>query len=208
MGLYITQEAVLVRLRNKVKVTSDPDAEPDRLPLSLLNRLISEAEGQVEMDLSTRYAAPFQTIDGRPFSQLPERPTRAVLQTLCELNSVMRVLETDFGRGSNVDSSKYADSCMKRYNFIIFGDEEKGIPGLITLRKDTYNQFRLPPLPQLMSGYQVSAVDNGFAGFVGRSDDYGVGSYPAMQINSPEQNFWNGSIDSEPDDFTNHGGGG
>lgn len=204
MGLYISQEAVLVRLRNKVKVTADPDDQSDRLPLLLLNQLISEAEGQVEMDLSTRYMAPFQTVDCKPFAQLPERPTRAIIKTLCELNAVMRVLETDFGRGSAVDASKYQDVCMKRYNFILYGDDEKNIPGLITLRENSYNTFRLPPLPFLRSNYQVAAVDNGFAGYVDRSDDFGFGSYPAMQINSPEENFWSGSIDAEPQDFTHN----
>lgn len=201
MGKYITSEAVLIRLRGKVKVTSDPDREPDRMPLLLLNRLILEAEGAVEFDLSTRYAAPFQTIQGCPFDKLPRHPTQEVLKTLCELLSVIRVLETDFGRGSASDSSKYAESCQDRYDRMIHGDEEKGIPGLITLRKETFNVFRTPPLPGLKSSWQVSQVDTGFAGYVTRSDDTGHGGYPIHQINSPGENFWNGFIEAEERDW-------
>jgi hypothetical protein len=202
MGKYITSEAVIVRLRGKVKVTADPEAEQDRMPLLLLNRLINEAEGQVEQDLSGRYQAPFQTIGGEPFGKLPAHPTQEIIRTLCELLSVVRVLETDFGRGSAVDGSKYADSCEKRYNRIIWGDSEKKVPGLVTVRENSFNIFVTPPLPGLRSNYQMSAVDTGFAGYVGRTDDTGHGAYPSFQINDPAENFWNGFIDSEPEHFT------
>jgi hypothetical protein len=202
MGRYINQEAVIIRLRNKVKFTDQPEAEPDRMPLLLLNRLISEAEGQVEMDLSPRYQAPFETTASGPFSQLPERPTREVLRTLCELMAVMRVLDTDFGRGSAVDSSKYGDSCNKRYNMMVYGDKEKGVPGLLTVRENTFNIFVLPPLIGLKSNYHMAAVDTGFAGFVDRTDDTGHGGYAEHQINSPGENFWNGFIDAQEQDWT------
>lgn len=202
MGRYISQEAVLVRLRGKVKVTDDPEMNPDRLPTALLNRLILEAEGQVEQDLSQRYAAPFQRTDGAPFPALPEAPTKNMIRTLCELLSVVRVLETDFGRGSSNDASKYADSSQKRYDKMIWGDEEKKIPGLVTLRPNTFNVFLTPPLPGLRSAPHAAAVDTGFAGYVTRSDDHGHGSYPVQQINSPEENYWNGFIDSDEQNWT------
>lgn len=200
MGRYISSDAVIIRLRGKVKVTSNAEQEPDRLSLLLLNRLINEAESAVEQDLSTRYSAPFQTIQGGQFASLPERPTKEILRTLCELLSVVRVLETDFGRGSGLEGMKYAQNCQDRYDTMLYGDKETGgerRPGLISLRKDSYNTFRTPPLTGLMSNFQVSQVDTGFAGYVGRSDDHGVGGYPADQINDPAQNFWNGFIDSD-----------
>ncbi len=195
MGRYISSEAVIVRLRGKVKVTSNPEAEPDRMPLLLLNRLINEAEGQVEMDLSPRYLAPFATTTGANFSQLPTRPTQEVLKTMCELLAVIRVLETDFGRGSSVDGSKYSDQCQKRYDRMVYGDEEKNVPGMLTTKKNSFNIFVLPPLPGLASNYQVAAVDSGFAGYVGISGTTGDGGYPAHQINDPSENFYNGYIE-------------
>lgn len=193
MGRYINSEAVIIRLRGKVKTTSDAEAEPDRMPLLLLNRLINESEGSVEQDLSTRYFAPFQTISGGSFSDLPERPTKEILRTLCELLSVIRVLETDFGRGSGLDGMKYADSCQKRYDTMLYGDDRK--PGIISLRENTYNTFRNPPLPGLKSNYQVSQADNGFSGFMENpSNGTGAMGYAAEQINDPAEDLWSGHI--------------
>lgn len=193
MGRYVSSDAVLIRLQGKVKVTDDPESNPDRLPLLLLNRLISEAEAQVEYDLSTRYFSPFQTVDCGPFSQVPERPTKEIIRTLCELVSVIRVLETDFGRGSSVDASAYALKTQERY--------DKMIAKLVELRPNTFNVFKYPPLPGLLLNYQVSKVDYGFAGYVSRTDDTGHGGFPALQINDPSQNFWNGFIDANEEHF-------
>lgn len=202
MGRYINSEAVIVRLRGKVKVTNNPESEPDRLSMLLLNRLINEAEGSVEQDLSTRYQAPFVNTNGQPFAGLPERPTKEILRTLCELLSVVRVLETDFGRGSGLDGMKYADSCQKRYDTMLYGDPEKKKPGLLSIRENSFNIFVTPPLPGLAPNFQVSQSDTGFAGYFGRTDDHGVGSYPIDQINDPSQNFWNGHIDSDEESWT------
>jgi hypothetical protein len=202
VGRYINSEAVIVRLRGKVKVTSNPEQEPDRLPLLLLNRLINEAEGNVEQDLSTRYEAPFATQSDGPFASLPERPTKEILRTLCELLSVVRVLETDFGRGSGLDGMKYAQNCQDRYDKMLWGDSEKKRPGLLSIRENSYNVFITPPLPGLKSNYQVSQADNGFVGFFGRTDSVdSMGDYALEQINNPGENFWNGHISSDPDTF-------
>lgn len=188
MGRYINSEAVIVRLRGKVKVTENPEENPDRLSLQLLNRLINEAEGQVEWDLSTRYEAPFRSRCGGPFARLPERPTQEILRTLCELLSVIRVLETDFGRGSVVDASKYSESTQSRY--------DKMVETLIEIRQGSFNIFRRPPLPGLMPNYMVSQADNGYAGYVTRTDDYRHVGSPVDQINSPSETFWNGYLDA------------
>lgn len=199
MGRYINSEAVIVRLRGKVKTTDDPETNPDRMPLLLLNRLINEAEGSVEQELSPRYFAPFTSVCGKPFAALPERPTKEILRTLCELLSVIRVLETDFGRGSGLDGMKYADACQKRYDIMLYGDDNR--PGLMSIRKNSYNTFTTPPLPGLKSNYQVSQVDTGFSGYFGRTDDHqSSGGYAAEQINDPSQNFWNGTIDGDHDE--------
>lgn len=203
MGRYINSEAVIVRLRGKVKTTLTPETEPDRMPMLLLNRLINEAEGQVEQDLCTRYEAPFTSICGGGFAALPKHPTQEIIRTLCELLAVIRVLETDFGRGSGLDGMKYADSSQKRYDVIIWGDEKK--PGLCTIRENTFNTFRSPPLPGLKSNYHVSQADNGFAGYVGRTDDprHVSAGFASEQINDPSQDYWNGFVgaaDREPFD--------
>lgn len=196
MGLYVSTEQVKVRLAGKVRFTEDPEVEGEegKMSLALLNRLITEAEGQVELDLSPRYAAPFCTIEGRAFSNLPARPTRAVIQTLCELMAVMRVLETDFGRGSAIDGSKYFENQEKRYKAMVWGDAEKKTPGLMSLREGTFNTYALPPLPGIKLNYQNKA-DTGFMGIAVADSNFDDGSFAPGQINDPSEDFINGQID-------------
>lgn len=195
MGKYITNESVLIRLRNKVKTTTCPDQEPDRLPVALLTRLVLEAEGQVEMDLSERYESPFQAMDCSPFSALPDT-TQNILRTLCELLGVIRVLETDFGKGSGINADAYTKISQDRY--------DKLIVKLLSRRSkdDPFTPFIYPPLPQLKTNYHMRQVDTGFYGYVARSDDGGHGGFPVKQINDPEQTFWNGAIDDDDPSFT------
>lgn len=196
MGRYITTEAIKIRLAGKVRFTDDPEAEGEegKMGMALLNRLINEAESEVELDLSPRYAAPFLRADCAAFSTLPQN-TRVVVQTLCELKSVMKVLETDFGRGSAIDGSKYSEAQDKRYTRMVWGDEEKGIPGMLSIRKDTYNTFRLPPLAALKLNYQNEAADTGFAGIAVADSNFGDGAYPAGQINDPSEDLFNVELD-------------
>ena len=203
MGQYTSIEAVKVRLQGKVQFTDDPEAtgEDGKMTLALLTNLISEAEGQVEMDLSPRYLAPFATTNGQPFANLPARPTRAIIKTLCELMSAMRVLETDSGRASASDGSKYFETQAKRYKAIVFGAEtEDGAsltPGLMSHKKGTYNTYALPPLPGLKLNYQNKA-DTGFHGVVVNDSNFGDGNFPAGQINDPSEGFFNATLD-DPD---------
>lgn len=182
MGLYIKESDVEIRLVGKVRFTDDLDDE-NKMPRALLKRLVAEAESEVELELSIRYTAPFVTDEGAAFASLPERPTKNVIRTLCEINAVMRVLDTDFGRGSVADGSKYYEAQEKKY--------KKMVETLMALRPDTYNAFKYPPLPGLQLNYMNQESDDGFSGQVLISGD-GQGGYAADQINDPSQNLFNG----------------
>lgn len=189
MGLYITLEDVKVRLAKKVRFTENPDHDDDAMPVALAKRLINEAEGQVEQVLSQRYAAPFQTQAGQPFRCLPERPTKEILRTLCELKAVMRILETDFGSGTAVDGSKYMENLEKRYKAIV---EE-----LLERKEDdvkSYINWKRPPLPGLMLAAHNELTDDGYSGEVVHVTD-GRGGYAADQVNDPSQSFWHATLD-------------
>lgn len=181
MGLYIKQQQVEIRLAGKVRFTDDVDDE-NLMPYSLLRRLIAEAEGQVEFDLSPRFEAPFQTYDGKPFNQLPERPTKEYLRTLCEVQSVIRVLETDFGRGA-VSAEDYTKSLADRYKVML--------DKVIARRNDDddQNQWKYPPLRDLRLAYHNTEADDGFRGMVINTSD--KESFAQNQINSPGATFWN-----------------
>lgn len=188
MGKYIKFEDVRVRLVGKVRFTTDPENE-DRMSETLANRLIAEAESHVELDLSPRYSAPFQTKDGSAFANLPENPTRNYIRTLCELMACVRILEEDFGSGTAVDGEKYAEKLRKRYGIMM----EK----LIERKKDGGVEalgYKYPPLPELRLNYMNEVADDGFMGSV-LVTSQGDGDYPRAQINDPSENFWNGIPD-------------
>jgi hypothetical protein len=188
MPAYTTFDDVAVRLVGKVRFTEESDNE-NRMSKVLAERLIDEAEGQVELDLSPRYAAPFQTDEGGAFSTLPERPTKNILRTLCELMSCIRILETDFGSGTIVDSEKYTEKLRARYDSVVKDLLSKRMDGGVEAQG-----FSKPPLPSLKLNYMNESADDGFMGSVLVSGQ-GDGSYPKTQINDPSENFWNGSLD-------------
>lgn len=187
MPRYISLEDVRIRLTGKVRFTEDSKKD-NEMSVALAHRLINEGEGQVELDLSPRYAAPFQTTDGRSFKDLPDRPTREVLRTLCEIQGVMKILDVDFGRGTTVNAGNYYETLEKRYN--------KTIESLLKRRDGYGSGWALPPLTGLRLAAHNQAADDGFAGMVlvAGSGDNG-GSYPAARINDPSTTFWNGEYD-------------
>lgn len=185
MGLYINLEAVRVRLLGKVRFTSD-DNDENRMSEKLANRLINEAEGQVELDASPRYATPFTTEADEAFVELPERPTREILRTLCELQACMRILETDFGRGTVADADKYIKKLEDRYKDIfkrlMQKKSDKGVESA---------GWMFPPLIGLKLNYFNTVSDDGYMGTVLTTTD-GQGAYPAGQINNPGESWWTG----------------
>lgn len=183
MGLYCSFEDVRTRLIGKVQFTDSSDPDENRMSIALANVLINEGESQLELDLSVRYMAPFQTVSGAPFAQLPQRPTQLVLKTLAELQSVMKILDTDFGRGTVVDGSKYYEALKARY---------KTMAGQLIEMRDGYGSgWKFPPLPGIMLNYQNAQADDGFAGQVSIIGDLrDEGTYPNRRINDPSQGFW------------------
>lgn len=187
MGKYIDFEQVRLRLVGKVRFAKDNDGDDEnRMSVALAGRLIAEAEGQVELDLSPRYLAPFQGDAGERFGTLPST-TQQIIKTLCELVSVSRILETDFGTGSATDGEKYRKAIDKRYEQI--RDQ------LLAKRKDgsvDSQGFRYPPLPNLKLNYMNAAADSGYMGSVIVASGSPTQGYPKGQINDPALNFWNG----------------
>lgn len=185
MGIYISLNDVKVRLNGKVRFTENPEVEgeEDKMSVSLANRLISEAESKVEEDLSPRYAAPFQTSEGKPFASLPFRPTKDFLKNLCENMAVVLILETDFGAGGPSSGDKYASRLREKYKSFL--DDH------LKIKENSYNTYIKPPLPMLRLNFQNEEADDGFKGMAfaqqGASAD---DDYPAYQINDPSETFW------------------
>lgn len=187
MGLYVKDDDVKIRLQGKVKFTED-ECEENKMHVKLLRRLIEEAEGEVEFDLSPRFATPFVRYDDAKFDKLPARPTKEIIRTLCELKSVIRVLETDFGRGTAINGEAYAEKQRDRY---------KALLDKIMARKEegSGTGWKYPPLLDLKLNYFNKEADDGFQGMVLTTEGNESGSYPSKTINDPASNWWNPGIE-------------
>lgn len=194
MPAYITVEDVKLRLKNKVRFEDDEGGseggeQVDKFPIALARRLIDEAEGQVEMDLSPRYAAPFAHVTTCKFKDLPDRPTKNIIRTLCELKSCIRILEDDFGAGSAIDAAKYVERLEKRYRSIIDDD----LVAKPSADLESSRQWKNPPLPDLKKNWFNTEADDGYAGTVYVTSS-GDGGYPQDQINDPSETFINADL--------------
>lgn len=195
MPKYIKFADVKARLAGKVRFQDESGNDQDnRMSIALANRLIDEAEGQVEMDLSPRYAAPFVSATASPqtYEALPDRPTKNVLRTLCELQAVIRILETDFGSGSAIDASKYIATLEKRYGKMI----ENNVLAKFSDDYAATRQWKFPPLIDLAKAQHNMEADDGFAGMV-TVTSRGEGAYPAQQINDPSENYFNADFSED-----------
>jgi len=190
MPQYITFKDVQIRLTGKVRFQTPTDTDENKMSTALANRLIDEAEGQVEQDLSPRYAAPFVSSSTGNFKDIPDRPTKNIIRTLCELQAVIRILETDFGEGSSVDAAKYMKNLEARYRKII----DDSILAKFSTEYDSSKQWKYPPLPGLKLNYFNSVADDGYAGFVSVTS-HSNGDYAEDQINDPSETFFNAQFD-------------
>lgn len=188
MPMYIKFEDVRLRLIGKVRFT-DSENDENKMFIPLAIRLIDEAEGQVEQDLSPRYAAPFINSNGQPFSTIPLRPTGNVIRTLCELKSCIRILETDFGSGTAVEGEKYIKKLSDRYKDII---NNNILAKFSSEYKDT-RQWAFPPLPGLMKAWHNKEADDGYAGLAPLVTSDKGHDMDIMQerLSDPSQDFFN-----------------
>lgn len=174
---------VELRLRGKVRFSDDENDE-NKFPRRLLERLCIEAERAVERIMSPRYAAPFQGADGAAFNDLPET-TQETIRTMAELMGVLRVLATDFGRGT----TNNADAFTKGQKTLL---DEMTKRELEQLEDGAYGKWKYPPLENLKLSDRNS-TDDGTAGAIlvtSRMD--GESDFPSKQITDPSQNFLTG----------------
>lgn len=198
MGRYISDKDVKSRLLGKVKFTNDANNE-NALQNELFQDWVSQAEAQVEFDLSPRYAAPFASDSDVPFNKFPQLATKDpsyyqayhLLRTLMQLQAVIRVLESDFGRGSVADAGKYIDKVEDRYKSII---EDKILAKKKMPDGSETQQWQFPPLPHLKLNYMNTEADDGYMGQVLTTNQVHP-QFPQFQINDPSENFWNGILD-------------
>lgn len=184
MPLYHRLQQVEIRLAGKVRFTDNPEADRDYMGKDLACTLMNEAEGQVELDLSPRFYVPFQTDSGAKFSDLPQRPTQLYIRTLCELQSLVRILETDFGRGTAINGEAFSKALLERYQSMVDRLMEKV--------DDQTRQWKYPPLQGLRLALFNKEADDGYIGMpMHVSSSQGIDDFPSRRINSPGETYWN-----------------
>lgn len=176
---------VELRLRGKVRFTDD-DTDENKFSRKLLERLCIEGERALERIMSPRYAAPFQGPNGEAFNTLPET-TQETMRTMAELIGVLRVLATDFGRGTVNNADAFTKSQKDLF-------KEMAERELQQLEEGHYGAWKYPPLDGLKLSDR-NATDDGTAGAIivtSRMD--GESDFPLKQITDPSENFLNGRI--------------
>lgn len=192
--IYTTFDNVKVRLANKVQFQRDPEAvQEGELPDALLGQLIVDAETEVEQDLRSRYAIPFQSIRTGRYADLPDHSKRA-LRVAVDLRAIVMVLETDFGRGTHVSAEGYTTTDKDHYEEYVaklLGRDPEG-------KNSHHDRFRFsPPLADVRLSASNSHADDGYKGRIINTDasHHDAVSYAEGQINNPARSYQNGRRD-------------
>ena len=185
--LYTTVESVKVRLAGKVQFQSGDELLDGELPNDLLCQLISDAETEVEQDLRTRYSIPFRSASKGTFTGLPDHSQRAI-RIVVDFKAVLKILETDFGRGSHINAEGYEESMKARYEEQIMKLLGRDMIG----DKSDVRRFKVsPPLEDVLLARSNSAADDGYRGMI-INTDAGQGdaaSYAADSMNNPARSY-------------------
>ncbi len=192
--IYTTLDNVKVRLANKVQFQRDPSTvQEGELPDALLGQLIVDAETEVEQDMRSRYAIPFQSSRTGRYADLPDHSQRA-LRVAVDLRAVIMILETDFGRGTHVNADGYVNSDQKHYDSYVnrlLGRDPEG-------KNDKHDRYRFsPPLEGVLLAASNKEADDGYKGRIINTDASrnDAVSYAERQLNNPARSYQNARRD-------------
>lgn len=185
--MYTTVDSVKIRLAGKVQFQSDDGLLDGELPNALLCQLINDGETEVEQDLRTRYAIPFQSKTTKNYSGLPDHTKRAI-RVAVDMMAVMKVLETDFGRGSAVNGENYYKNLKTHYDEYM--DRLLGRDRMAANAKIDRYKFS-PPLADLLLAPTNSEADDGFRGMIINTDqsERDASTYAEEQVNNPGHSY-------------------
>jgi len=186
--LYTTYNSVKIRLVNKVQFQKDSNViEQGELPNDLLGQLIVDAETEVEQDLRSRYSIPFQSKKYGDYNRLPDHTKRAI-RVVVDLKAVIKILETDFGRGTHINAEDYMETSKKHYEeniMRLLGRDQIG-------QNDKIDRFKVsPPLDDLLLALSNREADDGYRGTIINTDTSvrDPSSYAGNEINDPSKSY-------------------
>lgn len=186
--IYTTVDNVKVRLANKVQFQADPAYVQDgEIPNELLTQIIVDSETEVEQDLRSRYAIPFQSKRTRQYVDLPDH-TRRALRNIVDMKCVMNILSTDFGRGTHVNADDYKKDLDDRYQAqveLLLGHDKEGA-------NSKHDRYRFsPPLDDLLLARTNREADDGYKGMIINTDAdrRDSATYAIDQVNDPSKSY-------------------
>jgi hypothetical protein len=185
--LYTTIDSVKVRLSGKVQFQSGAELLDGELPNDLLCQLISDAETEVEQDLRSRYSVPFRSITKNTFDGLPDHSKRAI-RIVVDFKAVLKILETDFGRGTHVNAEGYEKDMKDRYEEQIMKLLGRDMIG----DKSDVKRFKMsPPLEDMLLAANNRFADDGYRGTIINTDSSRSDSstYAADNVNNPSKSY-------------------
>lgn len=185
--LYTTIDSVKVRLAGKVQFESSSGIQDGELPNALLTQLITDAETEVEQDLRSRYAIPFRSQRTNQWEDLPDHSKRAI-RIVVDFKAVLKILETDFGRGSHINAEGYEKDMKDRYEDLIMKLLGRDLMG----DKSETKRFKMsPPLEDMLLAKNNFAADDGYRGMIINTDSSrnDASSYAADSVNNPSKSY-------------------
>lgn len=185
--IYTTLDSVKIRLSGKVQFESSSGLRDGELPNALLTQLICDAETDVEQELRSRYAVPFRSASQGTYNTLPDHSKRA-LRIVVDYKAVMKVLATDFGRGSHINGDNYFTATEKEYEKAIMRLLGRDMIGT----NEKIDRYKVsPPLEDVMLAKSNAAADDGYRGMIINTDadENDSASYARKSINNPSKSY-------------------
>ena len=185
--MYTTIDSVKLRLVNKVQFQQKANVIVEgEMPDALLLQIIQDAETEVEQDLRGRYSIPFRSKSTGKFADLPDHSKRAIRMVVDEL-AVLKVLDTDFGRGSHITAEGYMENKEKNYDKQItklLGRDKEG-------NSSPHDRFRFsPPLEGMLLAVGNMEADDGYKGRIINTDaSPDASTYASETINDPSLSY-------------------
>lgn len=185
--LYTTLDSVKVRLTGKVQFESASGLLDGELPNALLVQLIVDAETEVEQDLRSRYAIPFRSQRTNQWADLPDHSKRAI-RIVVDFKAVLKILETDFGRGTHINAEGYEKDMKDRYEEQVMKLLGRDLIG----DKSEVKRFKVsPPLDDMLLAKNNRAADDGYRGMIINTDasTHDAASYASDSVNNPSKSY-------------------
>lgn len=115
---YIDFDIVYPYISQQINVSNTPVPEPGTIAKATVEQQIAMAEADVELDLQTYYAIPFQTLDGQDWTNL-STSTYTYLYKAFIQRSIYNIYRIYYGLTGENKGEDYWTSALSAYNELL-----------------------------------------------------------------------------------------